>query len=385
MAAAAPAIFTPQVTAVGSALNDLLIDSHEKLAAAAPGAAAPGADAHKIEAVQNKIRELKTARDGVVIYKSIFQILKFTYAAAAVPGAAAAVPGADLPPNHIAYKFNDPLGYDLGGPVDISEVNNNQLNNIVKSMNVHLVDYLLDNLVNSYTTVTNAIDAAAAADADAAAAAAAKEVALKFAREFSIFKKGVERLVGPPGADTNKVINPTSGTKVPNLDAENTVAYTDGSIELAAINAFIPAGPLPPERYAGGNGIDYSTKVLNTETSQQGGSDVGNLAEIYNTKSLITDDHSPSSVIGSADVNSVQYAPAAFSAGMSLSQDLAGGIAVEDSSAAAGGSVHEILSPVSVQSAGGAGKNKKTSHKKKNAGSEEITKAKKKKKSVSKK
>ena len=367
---AAPAeLFTPQVTEVGTRLNKLLRDIHQNTTGGVSVTIPDG----EIQEVRKSLKALKDARNTKE-YKSIYQILKSV---------------ADtVPANHLASKFLDQYYED---PNNVT-ADSKELNNIVKSMNVHLVDYLLDNLVNSYTAVTTAIDTAkvaaaagpAAVPGSAAALAAitapaeANNVALKFAKEFSIFKKGVERLVG--GSDSDKVINPTNGTQATSL-IDDTVAYIDNSNELAAINAFITT--IDDAKYAGGNGNDYSTKVLNMETSQKGGSDVGNLAEIYNSKALITDDHSPSSVIGSADVNSVQYAPPAFSAGMSLSQDLAGGIAVEDA-AANGGSVHEILSPVSVQSAGGAGKKKKTSHKKKNAG-EEITKTKKKKKSVSKK
>ena len=365
-APAAAELFTPEVTQVGTRLNKLLRDIHRNTTGGVSVTIPDG----EIQEVKRSLETLKDARNKKE-YKSIYQILKSV---------------ADtVPANHLASKFLDSYYED---PNNV-KADPTELNNIVKSMNVHLVDYLLDNLVNSYTAVTTAIDtakiaAAAPAPASAAALAAiaadaeANNVALKFAKEFSIFKKGVERLVG--GSDSDKVINPTNGTQATSL-IDDTVAYIDNSNELAAINAFITT--IDDAKYAGGNGNDYSTKVLNMETSQKGGSDVGNLAEIYNSKALITDDHSPSSVIGSADVNSVQYAPPAFSAGMSLSQDLAGGIAVEDA-AANGGSVHEILSPVSVQSAGGAGKKKKTSHKKKNAG-EEITKTKKKKKSVSKK
>ena len=76
---------------------------------------------------------------------------------------------------------------------------------------------------------------------------------------------------------------------------------------------------------------------------KMGGADVGSLAQVYNTSSLVTNDHPPSAFAGSPEVNSVAYAPAAFSAGSSLNQDLAHGLDGADA---------EGLNPVSVQVAG---------------------------------
>lgn len=112
-----------------------------------------------------------------------------------------------------------------------------------------------------------------------------------------------------------------------------------------------PAQPINDGPARGGkkkvSKVGKDGKVKKVKKTKKGGSNVGNLASIYNAKDLVVDDHPPSAVVGSADQNMVQYSPASFSAGSMLSQDLAQGIAQPS---------QELLSPLSTQQVAGAKK-----------------------------
>jgi hypothetical protein len=69
--------------------------------------------------------------------------------------------------------------------------------------------------------------------------------------------------------------------------------------------------------------------VVSKRRKKKGGSDVnlfGDSGMLFNTNSLVTNDHSPMSVISSPDVTALQYAPSAFSAGISTNPILDDGV-----------------------------------------------------------
>lgn len=89
----------------------------------------------------------------------------------------------------------------------------------------------------------------------------------------------------------------------------------------------------------------------------KGGAEIGATDMIYNTGGLILDNHPPASIVGSPEVNMVQYAPAAFSAGMDLNPDVTAGIA---------NPYRELLTPNTI-SGGARGRGRKAAPARKKA------------------
>jgi len=132
--------------------------------------------------------------------------------------------------------------------------------------------------------------------------------------------------------------------------AAETAAAATPEAAGAATGAAEREAAAPPEAAGAATGAATGAEVPPTPRSTSGGANVGSLQEIYNTKGLVADDHSPSGVTNSADLNSALYSPISFSAGSALSQNYGQNIAQPSS---------DYLSPGSTAVAGGAAKKTK--------------------------
>ena len=137
---------------------------------------------------------------------------------------------------------------------------------------------------------------------------------------------------------------PSAEAAIPEAAGEEAAAATPEAAgeEAAARQEGEAAAPEAPEALPEGQQTGGKKKL-----KKKGGADVGSLNEIYNARDLIVDDHPPSGVVNSPDLNMAQYSPASFSAGSLLAQDQTQGIAQPS---------QELLNPLSSQQVAGAKK-----------------------------